>query len=163
MKLCGIIIGCFLGAAIITAKNDKTFSKEDFIGSVIFGIFAGVIGAGLISLMAPVVAPTTDYDYSFNIYSADHTSKAFVLEEYGGHYTYTRNTSNGYRTESIPTNISYIEYSKDGTAKVFVDATKYYNTDGWKKTGFFFFEKSWEPTISVDKYIITIPEGSVVR
>lgn len=164
MKLCGAIIGAFLGYAIVSRiKDPKGFSKNDFITVIIFAIFVGFIVSGLASLMAPAFAPTTDYDYSFNIYSADPSSKVFVLEEYGDTYTYKRKTADGFRSESIPTNISHINYSTDGTAKVFVDATKFHDTDRWKKRGFLFFENQWTPMIQVDKYIITIPEGSIVR
>ena len=164
MKLFGIIVGLFLGYGIRSyIKDPEYFNKTDFIVIIIFGIFVGFIGSGLISVMAPVFAPTTDYDYSFNIYSADPNSKVFVLEENGDTYTYKRKTDDGFRSESIPVNISHINYSNDGTAKVFVDAEKLYNTEEWKKNDFLFFENQWEPTIQVEKYIITIPEGSIVR
>lgn len=164
MKLFGIIAGLFLGYAIMFRKKEpEYFSKTDFIVVIIFGIFVGFIGSGVISLMAPIFAPTTDYDYSFNIYSADPNSKVFVLEENGDTYTYKRKTADGFRSESIPVNISHINYSNDGAAKVFVNAEKLYNTDEWEKNGFLFFEDEWEPTIQVEKYIITIPEGSIVR
>ena len=164
MKLFGIIAGLFLGYAIMFRKKDPDyFTKGDFICTIIFGLFIGFIGVGFISVMAPAFAPTTDYNYSFNIYSADPNSKIFVLEENNDTYTYKRKTADGFRSESIPVNISHINYSNDGTAKVFVDAEKRYNTDEWGKHNLLFFEDSWEPTIHVDKYIITIPEGSIVR
>lgn len=164
MKLFGIIVGLFLGYAIRSyIKDPDCFSKSDFIVVIIFGIFVGFIGSGAISLMAPVFAPTTDYDYSFNIYSADPNSKVFVLEDNGDTYTYKRKTVDGFRSESIPVNISHINYSNDGTAKVFVDAKKLYNTEEWKRRDFLFFEDQWEPTIQAEKYIMTIPEGSIVR
>lgn len=164
MKLCGAIIGSFLGYAIISRiKTPRSFSKSDFVCVIIFAILVGLLVTGLLSLIAPAFAPTTDYDYSFNIYSADPTSKVFILEEYGDTYTYKRKTVDGFKSESIPTNISHVNYSTDGTAKVVVNATKFHDTDRWKKRGFLFFENEWTPTIRVDKYVITIPEGSIVR
>ena len=164
MILIGIIVGLFLGYAIRSRiKDPDYFTKGDFIFAIIFGIFIGFIGVGFVSIMAPIFAPTTDYDYSFNIYSADLNSKVFVLEENGDTYTYKRKTADGFRSESIPTNISHINYSNDGTAKVFVDAKKLYNTERWKRRDFLFFEDEWEPTIQAEKYIITIPEDSIVR
>lgn len=164
MILIGIIVGLFLGYAIRSRiKDPDYFTKGDFICTIIFGIFIGFTGVGFISVMAPVFAPTTDYDYSFNIYSADPNSKVFVLEENGDTYTYKRKTADGFKSESIPINISHINYSNDGTAKVFVDAEKRCNTDVWGKHNLLFFEDKWEPIIYVDKYIITIPEGSIVR
>lgn len=164
MKLFGIISGLFLGYAIRSRiKNPDYFTKGDFICAIIFGLFIGFIGVGFISVIAPSFAPTTDYDYSFNIYSADPNSKVFVLEENDDTYTYKRKTADGFKSESIPINISHINYSNDRTAKVFVDAEKRYNTDEWEKHSLLFFEDSWEPTIYVNKYIITIPEGSIVR
>lgn len=164
MILIGIIVGLFLGYAIRSRiKDPDYFTKDDFIFAIIFGIFIGFIGVGYISVMAPLFAPTTDYDYSFNIYSADPNSKVFVLEENEDTYTYKRKTADGFKSESIPINISHINYSNDGTAKVFADAEKRYNTDEWGKHNLLFFEDRWEPKIYVDKYIITIPEGSIVR
>ena len=164
MKLFGIIVGLFLGYGIRSyIKDSEYFNKTDFIIIILFGAFVGFIGSGVISVMAPIFAPTTDYDYSFNIYSADLNSKVFVLEDNGDTYTYKRKTADGFRSESIPTNISHINYSTDGTAKVSVDAKKLHNTENWKRRGFLFFEDQWEPTIQVEKYIITIPEGSIVR
>ena len=164
MILIGIIVGLFLGYAIRSRiKDPDYFTKGDFICAIIFGIFIGFIGVGFISIMAPTFAPTTDYDYSFNIYSVDPNSKVFVLEENDDTYTYKRKTADGFKSESIPVNISHINYSSDGTAKVFVDAEKRYNTDEWGKHNLLFFEDRWEPTIYVNKYIITIPEGSIVR
>lgn len=164
MILIGIIVGLFLGYAIRSRiKDPDYFSKGDFICAILFGIFIGFLGVGFISVMAPAFAPTTDYDYSFNIYSADPNSKVFILEENGDSYTYKRKSEDGFWSESIPINISHINYSNDGTAKIFVDAEKRYNTEEWKKYSLLFFEDSWEPTIHVDKYIITIPEGSIVR
>ena len=163
MKLCGLLIGIFAGFAINASRKDKDYSGGDVIFMIVVGILASIAITVFLSMMVPIFAPTTDYDYSFSIYSADPAAKVFVLENNGDTYTYRRKTAHGFRSESIPVDISYIDYSTDGTTKVFVDATKQFDTDSWKHTGFFFFEGDWEPTVIVDKYVITIPEGSIVR
>lgn len=167
MKLAGILIGIFIAEAIISIYNyyceEHKIEWGISVLLVTICIVGGIMLSGLVSLMAPALAPTTDYDYSFNIYSLSNNSETFMMDESGGYYTYMRKMADGTRSESIPTDISYIVYSDDAKPNIQVDAVKYYDTGKWKKTGFFFWEPEWEPTISVNKYIITLPTDAIVR
>ena len=167
MKLAGILICIFIAEAIISIYNDYCKQHKIDWGCaallVIICIIGGIALSGLASLIVPIFAPTTDYDYTFNIYSMSKKSESFCIDENSGYYTYMRKMPDGTRSESIPADITYIVYNDDVKPNVKVDAVKYYDTCKWKKTGFFFWESEWEPAISVNKYIITLPTDAIVR
>ena len=160
MKIFCVLFGIII--FIIVYYYDKDVSIAETIGATLFLALGAVIVAGIISLMYPAFCPTTDVDYSFKIYSISNTEQ-FVIEENDGYYTYVRHFADGNKTESIPTDVTYIIYDDTVAPSVRAEGRKLFDNSKIRGKHIFFFDDQDPSTTQISKYTMVLPTNVIVR
>lgn len=159
MKIFCILLGIIIFMVVHYYDKD---SIANTIGAALFLTLGAMVVAGIISLIYPAFCPTTDVDYSFKIYSISNTEQ-FVIEENNGCYTYVRHFADGNKTESIPTDITYIIYDDTVAPSVRAEGRKLFDNSKIRGKHIFFFDDQDPSTTQISKYTMTLPTNVIVR
>ena len=153
----------FFGTGLAFILMDyKKNGLADSIAFIILNIILSFLVAGIISMMYPAFCPTTEADYSFNIYSIGK-GEQFIIEENDGYYTYNRKFSSGIKTESIPVDKTFIVYDDNKTPSVRAQGEKLFDNSKIRGKNIFFFDGQDPSSLQIEKYTMTLPTNAVVR